>query len=444
MKDKWKEINKKHLCKFKSLINKHKNKIWCPNANLKYKNIKTNSCYDIKKYTTKIKYDCKFKKNNKKEIKNIIKSKKYDMILTKNQKNILQNWLCAYGVMYNKTLHYIKNTYIKSGILLLNFYKIRKLLKDVKDNIINKSHKCKEKRIRVHIIDTAIKLVVSNYKSALTNYKKGYIKNFRIKYWRKNKKNKICTIEKEFFKKGELCKSVFGRIKYKYNKKNVKLNIKSSCKLHYNIQTKKYTLYVPIKVKVTPTNNKGIISLDPGIRTFMNGLTKNSVIKIGNNCNNKIKEKLKRLDKIKNNKNVPNKIKRKNEILINRKITNMVDELQWKSIKYLTDNYGNILIGDMSVKRIVNNKTSNINKMVKRIAYKMRFYVYRQRLEYKCKLHNIGLKIIDERYTSKICSYCGWYNKNLGGKKEYKCDDCKRNMDRDVNGCRGIYIKQWF
>ena len=240
-----------------------------------------------------------------------------------------------------------------------------------------------------------------------------------------------------------MCKSVFGPIIYKYNKKIVSLNIKSSCKLHYNIKTKKYALYVPIKSEVTKTNNTGIISLDPGIRTFMCGLTNNSVIKIGNDIGDKIKKRLQRLDKIKNSEHIPNKIKKKNEILINKKIKNIVNELHWKSIKYLTDNYENILIGDMSVKGIVSNKTSNINKMVKRIAYKMSFYKYRQRLEYKCKKYNIGYKVIDEKYTSKVCSRCGWYNKKLGGNKKFSCESCKMRIDRDVNGCRGIYIKQW-
>ena len=87
-------------------------------------------------------------------------------------------------------------------------------------------------------------------------------------------------------------------------------------------------------------------------------------------------------------------------------------------------NYGNILIGDMSVKGIINNKTSNISKMTNRIALKMRFYEYKQRLEYKCKLNKVGYKMIDEKYTSKICSICGWYNKDLEGDKIYECNEC--------------------
>ena len=260
----------------------------------------------------------------------------------------------------------------------------------------------------------------------------------------KIKKNKIMTIEKEFFKNGQLCKNVLGEIKYKYNNKIVNINVNSSSKLHYNIETKKYSLYVPTKVPIIKNTIRNIISLDPGIRTFMCGLSKRSVIKIGNTISDKIKKRLKRMDKINKNEKIPNRIKKKNEKLCNKKIKNMVNELHWKSINYLIKNYGNILIGDMSVKGIINNKTSKLNKMTKRIALKLRFYEYHQRLAYKCKLNKTGLRVIDEKYTSKMCSKCGWCNNKLGGQKIFNCEECGIKIDRDVNGCRGIYIKQWF
>ena len=95
----------------------------------------------------------------------------------------------------------------------------------------------------------------------------------------------------------------------------------------------------------------------------------------------------------------------------------------------------------MSIKGIANKTTSNITKMTKRIGYKMKFYKFQQRLKYKCDRNNIGFKLVDEKYTSKVCSHCGYKKEDLGGNKVYKCDGCKKKIDRDVNGCRGIYIK---
>jgi len=79
---------------------------------------------------------------------------------------------------------------------------------------------------------------------------------------------------------------------------------------------------VPIKVESEINNDykENMISLDPGLKTFMTGITKKGMIKIGENVNKIMCEKLKRLNKIKSNKNISSKIKKKNKILINRKI----------------------------------------------------------------------------------------------------------------------------
>jgi putative transposase len=186
-----------------------------------------------------------------------------------------------------------------------------------------------------------------------------------------------------------------------------------------------------------------VIALDPGLRKFMTGLSENECITI---CTNGIEILMKiliRIDEIENNDNIPKKKKRMLIKRLNRKISDKVDDLHWKTIKYLTDKYETILIGDMSVKGIVSNDTSNIQRMMKIIAYKLKFYQFKQRLIYKSKLKGNVYKEVDERYTSKTCSVCGHYDKNLGGKKIYDCEECGTRMDRDVNGCRGIYMKQF-
>ena len=72
----------------------------------------------------------------------------------------------------------------------------------------------------------------------------------------------------------------------------------------------------------------------------------------------------------------------RNISLIYRKIRNYVDELHWKTIRYLTNNYDNILIGDMSSKSIVS-KEGSLTKMEKRIIHKLSFYKFRLRLKQK-------------------------------------------------------------
>jgi putative transposase len=135
-----------------------------------------------------------------------------------------------------------------------------------------------------------------------------------------------------------------------------------------------------------------------------------------------------------------NKIRKKLKST-NKRINGLINELHWKSIKFLTDNYKNILIGDLSTKGIVNNKTSVLQKYNKTLSYALSFYKYRERLKYKCKVKECNYIKVSEYYTSKTCSLCANVNESLGGSKIFKCSNCNSVMDRDINGCRNIILK---
>ena len=95
----------------------------------------------------------------------------------------------------------------------------------------------------------------------------------------------------------------------------------------------------------------------------------------------------------------------------------------------------------MSAKNIVNNKKSILSKYQKVACLRTKYFVFKTRLEYKCKLNNVNFKYVDESYTSKTCSMCSYYNNLLGDSKEYICKKCPNKMDRDINGARNIYVK---
>jgi putative transposase len=203
----------------------------------------------------------------------------------------------------------------------------------------------------------------------------------------------------------------------------------------------KYTLLVPIKIFIDKTIKTEYILIDEGIRIFAMGLTCNGVIKMGEHMNMCIMKYLIKINDIQNNPNITNENKRIKQKKYSRIITNMVDELHWKLIKYLTDNYGRIVIGKLSMGQIVKKDKSVLNKMTKQIGLRMRHYVFRQRLIYKCATKGIPLNIMNECYTSIVCSFCGYYKKDLGGNKIYKCEECGMETIRDVQGSRGIGIK---
>ena len=112
------------------------------------------------------------------------------------------------------------------------------------------------------------------------------------------------------------------------------------------------------------------------------------------------------------NENIDKKIKSKNEKVVNKKIKNLVNELHWKTINYLTKNYETVLIGNMSSKNIVS-KNGNLNRMTKRIALHLNFYKFQERLKYKCNIRETKYGKIYEWLTSKMCSIQSVQKKTL-------------------------------
>jgi transposase len=465
---------KSFLNEFKPIIDNHKDELPTFNLNNKYKKeqINTNSWFDVSKQKNNYKTQCNvvsFDELDKIKYKCV----KVKMILTNIHKQIFQNWFKTSTYTYNKTLEFIRNNFnftkkeVTRPILIneinnTSFYnkfyirtqmnkeriKIQNLFKftiDKKDTITNKNVKC---IIDAHTLDKTIFQLVQNIKAAKSNLLRNNIKRFRLKFWKYTRPKQVIELEKTKITDGILCKSIFGnlpKIKYIYNGCDYDIsNINHDFKISYNSILDEYLLLVPTDVKIINDKiRKDLIVLDPGLRTFMTGLSDNVMLNIGNNVNSTIRKLVKRKNLIKSNINISNKIKKNNERKINKKIYNLIDELHWKTINFLTNNFKTIFLGDMSAKSIVSKQSSIISDLMKVACLQSRFYDFRQRLKYKCYITNTKFKLVDEFYTSKTCSCCGSYNKKLEGNKIYNCINCKNIIDRDVNGCRNIYMKQY-
>ena len=411
--------------------------------------------------TKKNKYliNTKYKSINKKinDFKNNKLKEKITIETLIDEKSIIEKELTYIENIYNqKKLSidlFFKNKPYSSvnNKFKLNYQNIRTyFLKNIRDNIILncKSPKInKNISIKTHILDATIKLACSNYQSSITNFENGYIKKFRIRYWKEKRDKRVLEIEKSYFRNNTLCSSIFDVIKgfIKKGKKYYDFNfdnIEGSAKLHFNKKLNEYSLYVTKKIenKILEFDNRSeIISIDLGLRTFSTCLSKNEIIDIGNIKNSRLELLINK--KIKLMKFNNNKKTRKYKKSVNKRIKGLIDELHWKSIKFLTDNYKNILIGDLSTKGIVCNNNSVLKEYNKHLAYALSFYKYRERLKYKCFTNNCNYSIVNEKYTSKMCSICGEFKEDLGPSKIYNCKNCFYTIDRDVNSCRNIILK---
>ena len=356
--------------------------------------------------------------------------------------------------MYNETIKIFKKYRFNKEKITLNWKKLRtNYLTEIKNDILNKSqlitnvtiinNKPINTKVNAHILDFAIQAACSKLKSCITNLKNGNINYFRLRYLKQSKCSLTMKIEKAFIhpKKNTFCSSIFKDEFIFENNFQLK-NITSDFTIHYNSKSNEFRLLNPIKFNQIPINlEKDSCSIDPGIKTFISVFSNNKCVKIGDNLRDTIIKYHRHIDRVDKSDTKRPIIKEKVKRTYYKKLTNIIDDLHWKTINYLTTNFNNILIGNLSTKGIIKTKTNNqLNVLDKITAQYMGLYKFKQRLAYKCLSKSIGYKEVDEAYTTMACTRCAYKN-NVGMKRHIKCAFCKLSIDRDFNGARNILLR---
>jgi len=205
----------------------------------------------------------------------------------------------------------------------------------------------------------------------------------------------------------------------------------------------RWYLNVPYSQKVAKAENQGrVISLDPGVRTFMTGFTENEAFKIGAGDFNRIMRLGFTMDKL-NSKIKKAKCRDKVSLkkALNRlkwKVWDLIEELHFKTISYLLQNYDVILLPTFETSQMVVKSTRDIKAKTVRAMMTFSFYQFSQRLISKAA--TIGKKVlrVSEAYTSCTASWTGEVKK-IGSAKTITSKGVK--VDRDINGARGIFLR---
>ena len=207
-----------------------------------------------------------------------------------------------------------------------------------------------------------------------------------------------------------------------------------------------YTEDVKTKVLNLPDYTDGI-GIDLGIKTLamVSDGTKIPNVKAFRRVRI-LNKRLKRLQRKVSRKYLINKCNKHNKTkniiklerrikLIHRSLKNIrinhirkfVSELVKKQPQY-------IAIEDLNVKGMMRNK-----HLAKDIA-NCSFYTIKEHLVKKAKERNIIVRLVDRFYpSSKTCSNCGSYKKNLKlSQRVYHCDNCQEKIDRDFNASLNI------
>lgn len=451
-------------------------------------------------------YENIIQKSKKNSNPNLVKTLKVILKPNENQQKILKSWFDVFRYFFNITNEFIKQYKIynfrkvRNTIRKLNYipkynYNNKligyKFISKTTFNLINKPKKIKNninkfnknklkskytpitsykdlckfnlphwvnEKIPPRIITGAISDCCKAYKTCFSLLKNKQINKFEVKFKTKKKDN-ILYLEKSCFNpqnhllptfikepiNGYYCVQAKSRKnkKRKTNKRHKidfkKIKINKDCRL--NLINGKYILYVTTDETIKKYKKQGDIALDSGIRTFQTGYsTNNVVINYGTNIQNKINYLFNKIDNLKSrydigkNKKLLVKIKRTNLTLRNK-----ITDLHWQVINSITKTHNNIILGDFKTQEILRKLSSRNNRLLNI----MRHYDFKLKLQYKCKVNNCKLYIVNESYTSKTCSNCGVLNYKLGINKTFKCESCEKTLDRDANGAMNILIKHY-
>lgn len=355
-----------------------------------------------------------------------VKCRRIKLYCSKKQKDILNSWLNSYTYTYNVAIRSIR----RNNGVVPSFINLRKSLKSMLENnsIIKKTS------IPVHIRDRAIFEVISAYKTCFSNMRAKNINHFRLRYRKYTKPTLHMKIEGSYFskKKNGFCITKLGEMKT--SSSIIGVNKESTLVRRDN----NFYLMVPFECfKIENKNINETCGIDPGIRTFLSIHSDQEDIKIGSNSYGFITKDLNMLN---SKKSILKGTKlKKVESRINTRIRNRVEDMHWKSIHLITNRFKTIKMGNMSTKSIV--QSTNLNKRVKDVAYKLSFFRFRQKLEYVCQYKNLNLIHVNEYNTTKTCSSCKSLNHKVGSSETFNCEQCGLCTDRDLNAAKNILLK---
>lgn len=210
-------------------------------------------------------------------------------------------------------------------------------------------------------------------------------------------------------------------------------------------RSEKWWISVPYKQTICRSENQasGIVAIDPGVRTFAAFYSPDISGKIGEGDFSRIYRLLLHLDRLYSKRAKANGGKKKSLTKairrLSAKIKNLIDELHWKTARFLCENFSVILMPTYETKQMVEKNNRNIRTKTVRSMLGFNNFKFKQRLKWIAK--KLGKTVLDvsEAYTSKTHPQTGRV-KNIGSAKWIKLQNGSM-ADRDLVGAHNILVK---
>jgi putative transposase len=233
-----------------------------------------------------------------------------------------------------------------------------------------------------------------------------------------------------------------------FSRKNQKLEFEASETFHTDLEGtrivregSRYFVIIPQKLPYQVPENQRIdaVALDPGIRTFMSFYSEVLHGKIGEGDFQRIYRLCLHLDRlislISKAKCRQKRRMRKAAERMRWKIWDLINDLHKKVANFLVRTFNRILIPTFETSQMVTKLASSTARNMLTFAH----YRFKQYLKNRGQQAMCEVIEVNEAYTTKTCSYCGTEHK-MGSKKRMKCN-CGADVDRDLNGARGIFLR---
>jgi putative transposase len=232
--------------------------------------------------------------------------------------------------------------------------------------------------------------------------------------------------------------------------KNSKSGVATMADGRLLLENGRWYLCVPETITVPKPENQGrIVAIDPGIRAFATFYSPaecgqiasgdySRLVRLATHLDNL----LSRLDRKRKENNVGSRRRqdmRKAAARMRAKFKDLVDELHWKTIRFLLSNFDVILLPTFETSQMVSKAKRKIRAKSVRSMLTLSHYRFAQRIEWKAKALGKTVLRVDEAYTSKTASWTGEIINNLGGAKRIKSGG--EVVNRDINGARGIFLR---
>jgi putative transposase len=339
---------------------------------------------------------------------------------------MLRKWFGASRFVYNKTVEYLGQPGTRASWMSIK----GGILSDLPEWLADVPYQIKS---------IAIKDACTAVKAAKKKCLSGSGFN-RVKFRARKDPRQSVYIPKSSVKETGVYVRLLGQMKYA---ENIPSDVKD-CRL--TLHAGRYYLCAPSENTATRTENQGrVVSLDPGVRTFLTYFHEHGCGKLGEGDFGRIQRLCWHLDRLISCLSSASSARRrrmkKAADRLRHRITDLVDELHWKCCRFLVDNFDVILLPTFETSQMSSKARRKIDRKSVRMMLTFSHFKFKQRLRQKAFEAGAVVLDVDEAYTSKTVSWTGELVSNLGGAKTIRSRTTGEKMDRDYNGARGIMLR---